>query len=103
VGQVGNELVDERAQLTELEGAIFDKPLSPSDFLRLEEHGRQNETLRILGRFAHSIFSDVTLWPKRGEKVSRRSDVIMREWTTWFCTVRDSGWKNIVLLIRLSR
>jgi hypothetical protein len=29
--------------------------------------------------------------------------VIMRQWTTWFDTVKDSGWKNIVLLMRLPR
>jgi hypothetical protein len=29
--------------------------------------------------------------------------VIMRQWTTWFGTVKDSGWKVIVSLMRLPR
>jgi hypothetical protein len=29
--------------------------------------------------------------------------VIMRQWTTWFGTVKDSGWKDIVSLMRLPR
>jgi ribonuclease HI len=49
VGLVGNELVDERARQVALEGSIFDKPLSPSDFqIWQHRHGRQNGTLRIL-------------------------------------------------------
>jgi hypothetical protein len=35
VGLLGNELVDERARQTELEGSIFDRPLSSSDFQSL--------------------------------------------------------------------
>jgi hypothetical protein len=32
---VGYEVVDEWARLVELEGSIFDRPLSPSDFQSL--------------------------------------------------------------------
>jgi hypothetical protein len=35
VGLVGNELVDEWARKAALEGSIFDRPLSPSDFQSL--------------------------------------------------------------------
>jgi hypothetical protein len=35
VGLVGNELVDDRAQQAALEGTIFDRPLSLSDFQSL--------------------------------------------------------------------
>jgi hypothetical protein len=35
VGLVGNELVDERARQAALEGSIFDRPLSSSDFQSL--------------------------------------------------------------------
>jgi hypothetical protein len=88
------------------------------------------------GRFAHSIFPDVTLRPWfEGQKEDKsfvctlsrilfghcsvRSHlcrfrivedlmcvcvrVIMRQWTTWFGTVKDSGWKDIILLVRLPR
>jgi hypothetical protein len=48
---MGNDLVDARARQVALEGTIFDRPLSSS--------GDSVDT----GRFAHSIFSDVTLRP----------------------------------------
>jgi hypothetical protein len=32
VGLVGNELIDDRARQAALEGTIFDRPLSSSDF-----------------------------------------------------------------------
>jgi hypothetical protein len=35
VGQLGNELVGNRAQQAALEGSIFDRPLSSSDFQSL--------------------------------------------------------------------
>jgi hypothetical protein len=35
VGLLGNELVDERARQAALEGSIFDRPLSSSNFLSL--------------------------------------------------------------------
>jgi hypothetical protein len=63
---VRNKLVDERAQQAALEGSIFDRPLFPIDFRSLARPA----LMRVwqtkwdyvdTGRFAHSIFPDVTL------------------------------------------
>jgi hypothetical protein len=74
------------------------------------------------GRFAHLNFPDVIFrsWFE-GLKEERRfvctvsrvlelskiwcvyAQVIMRQWTTWFGTVKESGRENIVSLMRLPR
>jgi hypothetical protein len=52
VGLVGNKLVDYQERQVTKEGAIFDRPLSSSDF-----HGRQAKCDSVdTGRFSHSIF-----------------------------------------------
>jgi hypothetical protein len=90
----------------------------------------------VTGRFAHSIFPDVTLRPWfEGQKEQRsfvctvsrvlsehcsvRShlgrfqivedlmcvcvQVVMRQWSTWFGTVKEFGYEDIVPLMRLPR
>jgi ribonuclease HI len=68
VGLVGNELDNERARQAALEGSIFDRPLSSSNFQSLARPA----LMRLwqakwdsagTGRFANSIFPDVTLRP----------------------------------------
>jgi hypothetical protein len=77
VGLVGYELVDERARQVALEGSIFDRPLSPSDFQNLARPTLMRAWQAKLdsadtGRFAHSIFPDVTLRPWfEGQKEER--------------------------------
>jgi hypothetical protein len=43
VGFKGNELVDERALYVAFNGAVFDRPLSPVDFLGLARSGLPRE------------------------------------------------------------
>jgi hypothetical protein len=59
VGLVGNELVNEQARLVALEGFIFDKPLSPSDFQSLARPAlmkawQAKRDSADTGRFTHS-------------------------------------------------
>jgi hypothetical protein len=66
VGLMGNELVDDWARETALEGTIFYRPLSSSDFQSLARPALMRAWQAKLnfadtGRFANSIFPDVTL------------------------------------------
>jgi hypothetical protein len=68
VGLVGNELVDERARQVALEGSIFDRSLSSNDFQSVARPALMRAWQAKWdsadnGRFAHSIFPDVTLRP----------------------------------------
>jgi hypothetical protein len=66
MGLVGNELVDERARQTVLEGSIFNRPLSSSQSLArpaLIGAWQAKWNSADNGRFAHSIFTDVTMQP----------------------------------------
>jgi hypothetical protein len=68
VGLVGNELVDEQARQAALEGFIFDRPLSSSDFQSLARPAlirtwQAKRDSADTGRFTHSIFAYVTLRP----------------------------------------
>jgi hypothetical protein len=85
------------------------------------EHGRQNETLRILVGLPILFFQmwhfGLVLRAKRRREVwfalcqrfyldialFDRILVIMRQWTTLFGTVKEFGWKDIVSLMRLPR
>jgi hypothetical protein len=66
---VGND----RARQATLEGTIFDRPLSLSDFQRLMRAWQAKWDSADTGRFAHSICPDVTLrrWFE-GQKEERR-------------------------------
>jgi hypothetical protein len=60
-GGGGNELVNLRARQAALEGSIFDRPLSSSDFQSLARPALMRAWQAIwgstdTGRFAHSIF-----------------------------------------------
>jgi hypothetical protein len=66
VGLVGNELDNERARQAALEGSILDRPLFSSDFQSLARPALMRAwqakwDSADTGRFAHSIFPDVTL------------------------------------------
>jgi hypothetical protein len=64
VGLVRNELANERARQVALEGSIFDRPLSSSDFQSLAKRARQAKwDSADTGRLAHSVFPDVKLRP----------------------------------------
>jgi hypothetical protein len=68
VDSVSRELVDERARQAALEGSIFDRSLSSGDFQSLArpafKRAWQAKWDSVdTGRFAHSIFLDVTLRP----------------------------------------
>jgi hypothetical protein len=77
IGLMGNELVDERARQAALEGFIFDRPLSSGDFQILSRPvlmraWQAKWDSADTGRFAHSIFPDVTLRPWfEGQKEER--------------------------------
>jgi hypothetical protein len=68
VGLEGNEIVYERARHAALNGAVFDRPLSPVDFqclarpvLPRDLQGKWDAA--DTGRFAHSILPRVSLQP----------------------------------------
>jgi hypothetical protein len=68
VGLVGNELVDGEARYASLNGSIFDRPPSPSDFQSLARpvllrEWQRKWDLADHGRFAHSILPIVSLRP----------------------------------------
>jgi hypothetical protein len=77
VGLVGKELADERARQAALEGSIFDRPLSSNDFQGLARPALMRAwqakwDSADTGRFAHSIFPNVTLRPWfEGQKEER--------------------------------
>jgi hypothetical protein len=60
VGLEGKELVDERARHAPLNGAFFDRPLSPVDFQRMWQ-GKWDDV--DTGRLAHFILPRVSLPP----------------------------------------
>jgi hypothetical protein len=98
---VGNELVDERARQAALEGSIFDRPLSPSDFQSLARPAfmRAWQTKwdsADTGRFAHSIFPDVVQsWHfGPGLRARRRGEAL--------CALCQGFYLDIALFDRIS-
>jgi hypothetical protein len=92
---VVNELVDERVRRVALEGSIFDRPLSSSDFQSL---GRPASIRSCqakcgsadTGRFAYSIFPDVTLRPWfEGQKEERRFACTVSRVLSGHCSCRS--------------
>jgi hypothetical protein len=68
IGLVGNELVDDPAQQVALEGTIFDRPLSSSNFQSLARPALMRAwqakwAPADTGRFTLSVFPDVKLRP----------------------------------------
>jgi hypothetical protein len=92
---VRNELVYERAQQAALEGSIFDRPLSPSDFQSLTRPAfmRAWQTKwdsADTGRFAHSIFPDVAPRPWfEGQKQGRSFVCTVSRVLSGLCSIRS--------------
>jgi hypothetical protein len=95
VGLVGNELVDERARQVTLEGSIFDRSLSASDFQSLARPALMRAWQAKwgsadTGRFTHSIFPDVTLRPWfEGQKEERSFVYTVSRVLSEHCSVRS--------------
>jgi hypothetical protein len=68
VGFEGNELVDERARHAALNGAVFDRPLSPVNF-------QDTADTADTGIFTHSILPKDSLRPWFGEQKEDRKFV----------------------------
>jgi hypothetical protein len=79
-----------------LEGSIFDRPLSPSNFQSLvrpelmREWQEKWDSMDTEGRFVHSIFPDVTLRPLfEGQKEERRFVCTVSRVLSGHCSVRS--------------